>query len=188
MSKGRTWPSETRRFIDAASGVTVLQLTGYKGHSHHLYFTNPGWWDGGRRMLFGSDRENRSNLFSINLATGHITQLTDLEPLPPPHEVEFLTTCVNPVGNEAYFRYGREMRAIDLRSLDQRVLYEIPDGFVHSMANVTADGKHVCEGIYQDLSSRFRVDLLRGYVGFAEIHAARPESRILRAACRRFGR
>jgi oligogalacturonide lyase len=182
MFQGRTWPSESRTFTDAASGVTVRQLTNYKGHSHHLYFTNPGWYDGGRRMLFGSDRDNRSNLFSIELASGQITQLTDLEPLPAPHELEFLTVCVNPIRDEAYFRHGRQMRAIDLDSLQQRVLYEIPDGFVHSMANVTADGRYVCEGIYQDLSGRFRVDLLRGYVGFAEIHDAHPESRILRAA------
>ncbi len=182
MSQGTTRPAEARTFTDAASGVTVRQLTNYKGHSHHLYFTNPGWYDGGRRMLLGSDRQNRTNLFSLELATGEITQLTDLEPLDAPHEVQFLTACVNPVRDEAYFRYGRQLRAIDLHSCQQRVLYEIPDGFVHSMANVTADGRYVCEGIYQDLSDRFRVDLLRGYVGFEQIHDAHPESRILRAA------
>ncbi len=182
MSEGKLWPSEVRSFTDAASGVTVRQLTNYKGHSHHLYFTNPGWYDSGRRMLFGSDRVNRTNLFSIELATGRITQLTDLEPLSPPYEIQFLNVCVNPLRDEAYFRYGSKMVAIDLQTLRQRVLYEIPAGFVHSMANVTADGMFVCEGIYEDLSDRIRMDLLRGYVGFAEVCAARPQSRILRAA------
>ncbi len=67
MSAGRTWPAEWSADDDALSGVRVRRLTDYKGHSHHLYFTNPGWWDGGRRLLFGSDRDNRTNLFSIDL-------------------------------------------------------------------------------------------------------------------------
>jgi dihydroneopterin aldolase len=36
---------------------------------------------------------------------------------------------------------------------------EMPDGFVMSMTNATADGRHVCASLSEDLSSRFRVDL-----------------------------
>ncbi len=82
MSRGRIWSPEWEDFVDPRSGVSVRQLTNYKGHSHHLYFTNPGWFDNDRKLLFSSDRENRTNLFSINLETGEITQLTDLESLP----------------------------------------------------------------------------------------------------------
>jgi oligogalacturonide lyase len=63
---------------DRISGIEVTRLTNYKGHSHHLYFTNPGWYDGGKRLLFASERNNRNNLFGIELASGEIEQLTDL--------------------------------------------------------------------------------------------------------------
>jgi len=75
MSKGRFWPPEWRDYRDPRTNVTVRQLTNYKGHSHHLYFTNSGWYDDDRKLLFGSDRENRTNLFSIDLETGEIIRV-----------------------------------------------------------------------------------------------------------------
>gem|GEM_PF-1272283 len=44
----------------------MRRLTAYRDHSHHFYFTNPGWYDGRRRLLMSSDREDRN----VNLATG----------------------------------------------------------------------------------------------------------------------
>jgi hypothetical protein len=104
MSVGCVYPPEWKSFTDSVSGVNVRQLTNYKGHSHHFYFTNPCWYAGGRNLLFGSDRQNRSNLFSIDLESGEITQLTDLESAPPPFETEFIFSCVNPTRDEAYLR------------------------------------------------------------------------------------
>ena len=96
MGKGERFPAEWRSFTDDQTGVAVRQLTSYKGHSHHLYFTNPGWYDGGRKLVFGSDRGNRTNLFGLDLASGAITQLTDLDQPPPPAETSFLFASVNP--------------------------------------------------------------------------------------------
>ncbi len=84
MAKGDSYPAEWHTFADARTGVEIRQLTRHKGHSHHLYFTNPGWYDGGRKLLFGSDRGNRTNLYGVDLASGAITQLTDLDQPPPP--------------------------------------------------------------------------------------------------------
>jgi len=182
MSKGRVWATEWKDFKHPVSGVEVRQLTDYKGHSHHLYFTNPGWYADGRKLLFGSDRENRANLFAIDLETGEITQLTDLEPVGPPHETSFLATCVNPTRDEAYFWYGRQIVALELESLEIRPLWEMPEGFCRSMLNCTADGRFVCAGMFEDLSERFRIDYGRGYIGFPETWAANPLSRIVRGA------
>ena len=182
MREGRIWPPEWREYTDPISGVRVLQLTNYKGHSYHLYFTNCGWYDSGRRLLFGSDRENRTNLFSIDLKTGEITQLTDLEPVKPPHEVQFLTTSINPKRDVAYFWYNRRITALDLKTLETYTLWEMPKGFLPSMLNCTADGKYVCAGIFEDLSNRIRIDYLRGYIGFRETWKAHPISRIIRVA------
>jgi len=182
MGIGSVSPSEYSEFRDRKTGVTVRQLTDYRGHSHHLYFTNPGWWDGGRRLLFGSDRANRTNLFSLELETGAIEQMTDFALLPKPRVVGFLGTTVNPVRPEAYFKYGLDLVALDLLTRQTRVLYEAPADSCTSMVNCTADGRSVCLGLYEDLSSRFQVDLLRGYVGFQEIWAARPLSRVVQVA------
>jgi len=53
-AKGNGTPmkSEMKTYRDRASGVEVTQLTDHKGHSHHFYFTNPGWYAQGRKLLF----------------------------------------------------------------------------------------------------------------------------------------
>ncbi|MBI4530539.1 MAG: PD40 domain-containing protein [Candidatus Latescibacteria bacterium] len=182
MSKGRIWAPEWKDDKDPLTGVLVRQLTNYKGHSHHLYFTNPGWYDRQQKLLFGSDRDNRTNLFSLDLKTGVITQLTDLKPVEPPREIDFLATCVNPMRHEVYFWYDRRVIALDLASLENRTLWEIPEGFVPSMLNCTADGRCVCDGIFEDLSDCIRIDYNRGYVGFRETWEAHPLSRIVTIA------
>lgn len=182
MCAGKVWEVECSEYTDSVSGVKVRQLTNYKGHSHHFYFTNSGWYDGGRKLLFGSDRENRTNLFSLELSSGAITQLTDLEPLEKPYGVDFLGSCVNPRREEAYFWYGRQLTAIDLTSLELRPLWEAPEGFLTQLINCTTDGRYVCAGVFEDLSSRFMIDYGAGYIGFRETWEARPLSRIVKVA------
>jgi oligogalacturonide lyase len=179
---GRVWPAETSTTTDEETGVTVRQLTQHRAHSHHFYFTNPGWHAGGSRLLVASDRGNATNLYSIDLESGDLRQLTDLTPLPLPREVEFLRACVNPVREEAYFWYGLALVALDLDSLATRVLHVMDEGWDVSMINCAADGAHVYASISEDLSDRFRVDYLRGYVGFRETWEAMPASRVLRVA------
>lgn len=179
---GRLWPPEQQTHTDPESGATLRQLTSHRTHSHHFYFTNSGWHAGGSRLLVSSDRGNATNLYSIDLATGELKQLTDLAPLPLPREVEFLRACANPVKEEAYFWYGLELVALDLNSLEIRTLYAMDEGWDVSMINCSADGAHVYASISEDMSQRFRVDLLRAYVGFRETWEAMPLSRIVRAA------
>jgi oligogalacturonide lyase len=133
-------------------------------------------------LLFGSDRENRTNLFSIDLASGEITQLTDLDPVPPPFETEFIFSCVNPVRDEAYFWYNGQLMAIDLQHNEMRRLWTVPQGFMNNIMNISADGEYVCTVIFEDLSDRMRIDYLHGYVGFRETWAANPLSQIVRIA------
>ncbi|MEM7534849.1 MAG: oligogalacturonate lyase family protein [Chloroflexota bacterium] len=179
---GQTFPAEWTTFTDPISGVTVQQLTNYRGHSHHFYFTNPGWYDNDQKLLFASDRNNRTNLYSVDLNTGIITQLTDLEPLPLPREVEFLRACVSTLNNEVYYWYEYKLMALNLETLVERMLYEMPHEYDVSMSNVTSDGKYVCASISEDQSHKFDVDLLRGYVGFKETWAAKPKSHVMRVA------
>ncbi|HEU5013748.1 MAG TPA: oligogalacturonate lyase family protein [Roseiflexaceae bacterium] len=171
-----TFPSEKRTYTDRVTGVTVHQLTDYMAHSYHLYFTNPGWWDGDRRLLFGSDRGNSGNLYSMELASGEMTRLTDN---PPGEQGSFQNPSINPTRDEAYFWHGQQLIAIDLHTGEQRVLAEFPEGFGASGTNVTADGKYVC-GVMRQHVDVGPVDLGAGYVGFHAIFHAHPLCRIFR--------
>ncbi len=175
-------PAEWKTYKDSQTGVQVVQLTNYEGDSHHFYFTNPGWYDRGRKLLFSSHRNERTNLYGVDLTTGQIEQLTDLDPVPLPREVEFFRACKNPVREEAYFLHDLSLMAVDLVSRRTRCLLELDPGWCISMSNCSADGKHVYFGIWEDLSHKIRTDLLRGYVGFKETFEARPKSRILEVA------
>ncbi len=132
----------------------MRQLTRYRGHSCHSYFTALAWFDGGRRLAFASDRHGLTQLFSLDLTTGAITQLTDRSP-PPTGETYLSMTptfCVNPIRAEAYWWYGRELLAVDLRSLAERTLYEVPQDCFGGLLACTADGQSVCTTIVQDLT------------------------------------
>jgi oligogalacturonide lyase len=173
---GSRWTPELKRFDDPISGAPVRQLTDYKGHSNHFYFTYPCWYDDGRKIVFISDRENRTNLFGVDLHSGEITQLTDLDPALG--GVGSLSK--NPVREEIYFRHGDTLMGLDLETLAARPLYTPPEGYVGGNANATADGAYLVTGLRQDLSDHIMVDLGHGYVGFREIWEAHPHCQILR--------
>jgi oligogalacturonide lyase len=168
---GARWQSELETYKDPVSGATVHQLTGYKGHSNHFYFTYPCWYDNGRKIVFYSDRENRTNLFGVDLLNGEITQLTDFAT-----EVHAGGLSKNPVREEVYFTVDGTLTALDLVTLETRPIYTRPKGYVGGSSNATADGNYICAGHYKDLSDRFMIDLGNGYVGFREIWEAHPHT------------
>lgn len=173
---------ELREISDSRTGVPIRQLTNYKGNSHHFYFTNPGWFDNGRKLLFSSDRNNRTNLFAIDLIDYTIRRLTDLEPVPLPREIEFFSAFKNPVKDEVFFWYDRDLLSLDLNTLQTTVIFELDSGWNNSMTSCAADGHYVYFSISEDLSHLFEVDVLRGYVGFEETWKAKPLSKIIRVA------
>lgn len=180
MTVAQTWPAEWRQYNDPVSGATITQLTSYKCHNHHLYFTNRGWYAGGKKLIIGSDRGNRTNLYGVDLLDGSLTQLTDLPDLV--RKPTLLDTSKNPVREEAYLWANRVLLAVDLQTYTVRELYRAPDGFTTSMTNATADGRCVMSALVEDLSHRFRVNMDHGYIGFQEYWEAHPLSRVIRVA------
>lgn len=178
MKAFATYPSEMSAYQDRISGVTVHRLTNYLCHSNHAYFTNNGWWDQNRRLLFCSDRENASNLFSIEIATGEISRLTDFAAgdRTPVH----FSNDVNPVRPEVYYTREKKLYALDLLTLESRLLYETPEGFTIHGGLVGADGRYTYVVLQEDLSGRVYANLSASYVGMREIFAAKPDSRIVR--------
>jgi oligogalacturonide lyase len=172
--KKKSWGVEWITYKDRETGATVRQLSNYLGHHYHLYFTNPGWWDNGKKMLMGGDRNNATNLFSIDLVSGEITQLTDYERCSNQRGPQFLTTSVNPQYSEAYYYHPKKLWAIDLNTCEQRPLYEPPEGYNVNSFNATCDGKYVVGNCIQDLSDKIKIDMEHGYAGVDEINKARP--------------
>ena len=176
------YPSELKEIFDRKTGVPIRQLTNYKGNSHHFYFTNPGWFDNEQKLVFSSDRNNRTNLFAIDLNDYSIQQLTNLEPVPLPREIAFFSACKNPIKDEVFFWYDMELISLDLNTLQTTTIFQMDAGWKNSMTSCSADGKYVYFSIWEDLSHLFEVDILRGYVGFKETWEAKPHSKIIRVA------
>lgn len=171
-------PVERKIYQDKLSHIELAQLTDYRGHSHHLYFTNPGWYDRNRRLLFASERNNCNNLFALELATGEIEQLTMFDDAPR----DFLASCVNSVCDEVYFRSGDALLALDLRTKQLRQLYQFDSNWDLHMMNVTADGKFICFGIFADPDYKIRNGIQNGGISFEEAWRLRPLSRIVKVA------
>lgn len=178
MSVGKKWQSELNEYRDALTGARIRQLTNYLGNSNHSYFTYPCWCDDGRKLVFASDRENRTNFFDVDLTSGDITQLTDLDPAQGHIGAQSMTK--NPVREEIFYNQGKTVYALDLETYARRPLFTSPEGYTLQTANATADGKYLITGYTEDLSNRFQVDLGNGYVGFHEIWEAHPHCVIVR--------
>ena len=155
MNERTTWQ-------DSETGCTVTRWTNHA--SNHLYFTNPGWFDGGRQLLITSDRGQSHTLASIDLHTGDQRPMTD-----PAHSVSAHQTCVDPIHNRAFTWVEHDLIMVDLVTTRSRVIHSIPPGWDGVICNVTADGRRVCFGQVES----------RGNRGFAQMFAARPTTRIL---------
>ncbi len=180
MSIGRVYGPEKTEYTDKLTGARVIKLTDYLGHSRHLYFTNPGRSADGSRLVFVSDRENATNLFSIDLASYEITQITDLKRIERPREVDLVTTSVNPVRNEAYYVYGRLVQSVDLDTFETNDLYITGDNIYVEMTSVTADGKYLILGEFDAPDGYSQYGVNRGYESFTETFEKRPVSRIVK--------
>lgn len=121
---GSTWQSESESYVDPNTGARVRRLATLPGaQDHHLYFTTDGWYDDGRRLLVRCRRDGRRNLFSVDLETDRMTQLTDL-----PEQV-YGSTRVNETDGEVYFTHGDAAAALDLETLAVREVARAPRAY-----------------------------------------------------------
>ena len=189
---GRRWAPETRTYTDSVTGADVTRVTSSRAHDHHCYFTRSGWYDGGDRLLFASDRSGAPDLYSLDVDRGRITQLTDL---PSPagdrgfrgYSFPFQFTSLNPDRGrrgEAYFWHGDALLALDLDTLSLRTLYEKPGDYLSNMTHYTADGEAVCTIVFEDVRSGIPRDvgwtpMQRKGSGYETFWRSAPRSKVL---------
>jgi len=136
MAAGQTYPSERREFEDPETGAQIIQLTNWRGHSNHLYFTTTSFLPDGRHLIVASDRDNAQNLFRIDLDSGGIVQLTDASA-----HVEGLLACTSPVRGEVYFFERRDLKVVNAETLELRTIYRVADDRVPSILTPSCDGR-----------------------------------------------
>ena len=168
--------SEKFTYRDSETGVTVTRLTSYRSNSNHLYFTNNSFYDNGKKLVFASERGNAHNLFSLELDSGNIEQLTDFTPPPNLGRYELHMSFVDYSGSCCVFYIGRELMKIDLKSGAISTLYRIPDGFKNHIVSISADGKYAYTSVYENSPSKRRGNSL------TDFYLSHPLSKIERIA------
>ena len=137
-------------YSDPLTGARITRLTSYRANSNHLYFTNNCFYDGGKRMVFASERGNSHNLFSMELESGEIEQITDF---PVPENLARYDLHMSYVDG-TYARcvcfMGRELLCIDLKTGEVSTLYRVPDGFLYHIVSISTDGKYAYTSIYEN--------------------------------------
>ena len=172
MSLGQKFESQMTEYTDAETGVKVKRLTNGKYNSSHIYFTNNSLYDNNSKLVILSDRGERQNYYSIDLNTYEFTQVTDLPELKFPGHYSLYEGIVDGTGGYVYFTKGRDLMRVDLHTLEEKKIYEIPEGFARHVISCKSGGEYVYTSIYRiaDMppqSERF-------------LRAPRPLSRIIR--------
>lgn len=171
---GTTRPAEIEAYTDPNTGARVRRVsTGPDAQDRHLYFTAEGWYDDGRRLLLRCRRRGRADLYSLDVETGRVTQLTDLP------EAVGGCTRVNGATGEVYFAYDPEgsrydndrVLGLDVETLGIREVVRKPDGYEgygFGVDDVLADGERLLVSVSEQTDAE----------GHEEVRASYPHSAI----------
>jgi oligogalacturonide lyase len=173
-ARGRTLSaaSEIKEFRDPDTGARVRQLTGDGSDNVHLYFTSECFVDGSDRMVFGSNRTGRFQLYLLEIREARLTQLTSTEGKIDPQQ-----GCASRNGHVFYFE-GPALHSLRLDTLEDRELYRVPQGFEPHLLSCTANGDHVAFAYGEKLN--VSTETGRIYSTMAETYYQRPRCVIMR--------
>lgn len=164
---------EFETYTDRFTGATVTRYTGLRTNSNHIYFTNNSFYDNGARIVFNSDRGNAHNLYSLDLETGDIDQLTDFPAAEYGHDENLLTAFVDAATASCAFFMGKTLYRLDLKTRELSAIYRMPDGYAHHIVSIAADGQHVFTSVNE---------IVPGSHSLVETYLGHPLSRVERVA------
>jgi hypothetical protein len=116
MAKGSVLPGEVVARRDPETGVRLWQVTNDASINHNFYFLTPSMTPDGASVLFASNRGGATNFYQAGFPQGDIRQLTDGD------EIHGYSATLGGNGATLYFTQGGEVRALDMASLEERVL------------------------------------------------------------------
>jgi oligogalacturonide lyase len=151
-AKGSAFPAEWNRYPDPATELEVLRLTDPE-HASVL----PAWYNravarNSSFLLYSSDRFGSPQAFRMDLKTGGIRQLTEVENL------DGASLTLTPDNRSFCYFAGRAVFLSNFTTLRERQLYQIPDGWERCPGmTVGPDGTHVTFAESQGETSRLRM-------------------------------
>ncbi len=170
--KGKVYPDEHKVIIAEESGYEVLQLTTNSADDSGLYFTSRSFVPDENGLVFTSRRTGAWNLFYMNLKTFTFVQLTDSK------KISGTGAEVSPATHEVFYSEGRMIKAVHLKTLAERVVTTVPEGYsLGSALSVTASGKALAFSITTNLVLTTKTKVI--YSDMDEHFAKRPWSAVL---------
>ncbi|MGF7400575.1 oligogalacturonate lyase family protein [Thermoanaerobacterium thermosaccharolyticum] len=172
MSKGQIYKSELLKFKDDVTGVEVTKLTDNQGNTIHPYFTQPLLSSDGKYLLTASDRTGLWQLYSLELETGKMVELTDDSCVAPQ------SPCLDSNRMIAYYWNGLVLKSVDLSNLIEREIYKVPEGFHPGILSISADGEALDFVYIENLNLSTLTGKL--YSGMSETLYRRPSCVVMR--------
>ncbi|MBI4579359.1 MAG: PD40 domain-containing protein [Planctomycetes bacterium] len=134
--KGRVWPGEIEAGQDAQTGAVVWQVTGHPSINHNLYFLTNSFLPDERSLVFAGFRTGSANFFRAGFPQGDIVQLTDAP------GINSFSAVISDDGSRLYFTRGNSVVKLELDSLREDVLGEVPGGSLGEV-NLSCDGRWI---------------------------------------------
>lgn len=140
MKKSESYKSKIFKYVDEDTKREVWRLTAPDIFCSHPYFYHKCMSSDNSFIIFGSEIGGERHMFSMDLRTQEIMQLTDRE------RTVFYQACLT--GDDRYLIYATTdvIARLDMETLKDEVLYEVPQGWwVNKTFGVTPDGSHVVQ-------------------------------------------
>lgn len=171
-SKGKVYRSEHKIFTTPESGLEVIQLTTDPADDSALYFTGNSFVPLDNGLVFASRRTGTWNLFYLNLKNFSFVQLTDGS------NISGIGAEVCAATREVFYRDGREIKAVHLKTLVERTITTVPEGYnVSAAVSVTAAGDALAVAISEIIPLTTKTDVI--YSDMDERFEKRPWSAVL---------
>ena len=132
-SGGQPMPDE---WIDKDTGHKIIRLTRRPQGGHSFYFHNNPFLkaenDKDDLLVFYGDTDSLRQLFTVNLATLEITQITN-------HPSRFHGEIVAPSRKEVFYQSGDSVFATNVITKESKLVYEFPEDFQGRITTVNAN-------------------------------------------------
>jgi len=150
--KGRVFPSEAKRFADAATEFPIVRLTDPAHTSHLLPHYARAVSKHSNFLLYVSDVTGRFEAFRMDLKNGQSRQITDTESLDP------WSVCMLPDDRGFCYFDANRLISANLTNLKTREVYRIPEGFARSgKLSISEDGMYVAVIEKRDATHRLQL-------------------------------
>lgn len=153
--------------------MTVTRLSDDQGNTHHPYFTQPIIDRENRFMICCSDRTGTSQIYTLELATGTMVQVSDDE-----EDIGSAGACLDLERNIVYYMAGRSLKSVRLDTLETRTHLELPEGCHGGILSITNDGRYIAFAYSENLNLITQKGAL--YSGMRETMFRHPASVIIR--------